>query len=275
MSSPNTAVYSRIVFYNDHDDAVLTASSTATGFPASDTQNNIRSRVFRTTGTGTQSMTGVLSASRVANHFSMWRLRGRSSVQLQLFSDAGASAQVYSSGSNAINTVITDSDPFSWSTGSNNPFLQNQPYWLWFNNTTYRSYKITWSGSPSDYSYYQVSRIWLGKALELTQPPNFGIQLGMDDLTDRNRSMGGSLRTNIGESWKKLQFDLGKANADHTTWLKIMEHCGTGRDLVVSIWPELGNEDERDYMINGKFVALDPLVRDVAVYTKRVQIEGC
>lgn len=275
MSSPDTSGYTRIVPYNDHDDAVLTPSATAAvGFPATDTQNDIRSRVWRTTSTSSQSVTGVLSATRTANHFSMWRMRAQgASVRLQLYSDAGASAQVYDSTALAVN-CFSDSDPYTWSTGTNNPFLEYAPFVHWFANTNYRSYKVTWSGTPTNWSYFQVSRIVLGKYFEFTHQPKFGMSLGLDDLTDRNRSMGGSLRTNIGESWRTLQLDWGwLEDTERATILKIKRQLGKGRSLVVSIYPGNGTDLERDHMMLCKFVSLDPIIRDINVYTTRMQFE--
>lgn len=268
--------YTRFVFYNDHDDAVLTPSAAeASGFPVTDTQNDIRSRVWRTTSTSSQSVTGVLSATRSANHFSAWRLRAAgASLRIQLYSDAGASVQVYDSTALAINSCFTVSDPFTWSTGTNDPFLEQSPFRHWFPTTSYRSYKITWSGTPTNWGYFQASRFVLGKYFELARQPKFGMSLGAADLTDRNRSMGGSLRTNVGESWRTMKLDLGGVNAnERATLQKFRHYVGTGRSFVVSIYPEDNTELERDHMLLGKFSSLDPAIRDIAIYTTTMQIE--
>lgn len=266
--------FTRIVPYNDHDDATLTASATeASGFAVEETQNDLRDHVYRSVGTSSVSITGVLSASRTASAFFLFRHTAHGgNVRLQLYSDAGATAQVYDS--TALPAVwYTDSDPYVWSTGTNDPFKSESPYRLFFAATEYRSYKITFGGTPTA-SYWQVSRIVLGKYLELARQPKFGLSQDRADLTDRNRSMGGSLRTNFGASWRTLTADLGKVNDnERATWDKIKRQVGTGRSFAISVYPGDGTDLERDYTMLVKFATLDPLVRDMRLYTQRLQLE--
>lgn len=267
--------YLRVVPYNDHDDATLTASAApVTGYPEEDTQNDIRSRVYRSSGTSTVSITGVVTANRVANCFFLFRhtLAG-ANVRLQLYSDAGASAQVYDS--TTLPAVwYTDSDAYTWSTGSNDPLVSEAPFRHYFTDTTYRSYKITFSGTPTYYSYFQVSRIVLGKYIEFARQPRFGLPLGFADNTDKTRSLGGSLRSNIGATWGTMTLDLGRVeDAERPFWVKMKRRNGTGRSWVLSLYPGNGTDLERDYTMLCKFVALDPIIRDMAVYTQRLQIE--
>jgi hypothetical protein len=250
----------RIVPKNDSDDAVLSVSPAAqSSFDVDNVKNTVRSKVWRSTSTATQTITGVWSANRTVSHFSMHKhLEHAANVRLQLFSDAGASVQVYDSTAVSA-TPYTASEPYVFSTGTNNPFLTNSPYWLWFSEQLARSFKVTLSGTPSQ-AYHQVSRLWLGRYMELDVGASYGLQLGIEDNSDANTTRGGSLRTNFGAYWRTLSFDLSDISPDeYATWMDIMTQAGRSRDVVVSVYPGDGTRQEALHTIAGKFRSLDAL----------------
>lgn len=264
----------RIVPKNDWDDAVLTPSdSAASGFAVENTQNTIRDKTWRTTSNASQSVTGVWSASRTISHASMhWHLNHAGSWRVQLYSDAGASVQVYDSGAVSA-TSFTASEAYTWSEGSNNPFLTKAPTWLWFTPTAARSIKITFSGTPSQ-DYWQVSRVWAGRYLEFSSSPDFGAELGVEDLTDRQRTQGGSLRTNESETWRTMKLDLHNVRpTEYATLLDIMDYATTSKDVVVSVYPGDGTRKEALYTMAGRLSNLNSIARQVSRYTGRIMIE--
>ena len=104
--------------------------------------------------------------------------------------------------------------------------------------------------------------------------PGLGLTIGYVDQTERNRSRGGSLRTNVGPTWNVVNFDLPLMDeTEQSAWLDIMRYCGTGRDLVLSIFPTEGTRRERRHTLNGLFISLDAIGRQVTWLTKRVQFE--
>lgn len=274
--------FMRVVPLNFHDAATLSTSlAPVTDFPAEDTQNSIRSKGWRSPDLTTQYIAGTLDADRTATHFSLFRHTcAGANVRLQLYSDAAWTTQVYDSTTVAVRNV-TATDPYDWGVdplgiGQNDPFVTEAPFWLWFAATTFRSYKVTFSGTPLASAYFQVSRIWLGRYFELARQPIFGASIGPVDQTDRNRSIGGSLRTNLGAVWRTMTLDLSGVNEDErATWGKLGRYLGTGRDFVLSLYPGDGTEKERDHTLNVKFLALDPILRNTAVYSKRLQLEEC
>lgn len=276
------SAFLRVVPLNFHDSGTLSTSvAPVTDFPAEDTQNSIRSKGWRSPNLTTQYIAGTLDSDRTATHFSLFRHTcAGADVRLQLYSDAAWTTQVYDSGTVAVKNVAA-TDPYDWGVdpfgvGQNDPFVLEAPFWLWFTATTFRSYRITFSGTPLDSTYFQVSRIWLGKHFELARQPVFGASIGPADQTVRNRSIGGSLRTDISASWRVMVLDLSGVNEDErATWGKIARQLGAGRDFVLSLYPEDGTEKERDHTLNVKFSALDPILRNSAVYSKRLQLEEC
>ncbi|MGH7605400.1 MAG: hypothetical protein ACRENK_15570 [Gemmatimonadaceae bacterium] len=269
---------------NFHDEATLsTQFVSATDMTAPNTQNCQRSKVWRSTDGTDQYVRGTFadSLARSASFFGFFRHRCHGgTVQLQLYSDAAWTTQVYDSGALAvINVVPTDGADWGinpYGSGSIDPFLLDAPYWLYFTPTACLSYQISFAANVSTYgaAYWQVCRFFLGKYFEAAVNPDYGATLGFVDQTEVNRSRGGSRRTNVGVSWRVMQMDLNSIHEDErAAWLDIARQCGTGRDLVLSLFPEDGTRLERDNIVNAEFSALNAIGRQVSRLTSHLQIE--
>lgn len=274
----------RIVPRNFHDEATLVTSiAPVTGYSILNTQNGIRSRVWRSPDGTDQFVGGSFDdgLDRTISHFSFFRHRCHGGqVRLELFSDSAYSSQVFDSGPlDIINITPTDDNDWGidpYGLGSNDPFLTESPYWLWLDPVPCLSYRVSYSdvNTVFGYDYWQVSRFFVGNYFEVGINPDYGATLGFIDQTDRNRSRGGSLRTNSGPAWRTMQMDFTTlAETDRAAWLDIMRYCGTGKDFVLSLFPEDGTRLERDNIVNAKFSSLDPIVRQSGYLTKRIQIE--
>lgn len=268
----------RIVPKNDWDDMVLTPSAAAeVGFEVTNTQNTIRGQVWRTTSNASQSIIGVLPSSRILSHFSMHRhLNHAGNIRVQAFSDAAATIPASPfSDSGAVSAIpYTADEPYEWSEGSNDPFFSSAPYWLWFEETTIRALKVTFSGTP-DQNFWQASRFWAGRYMSLYYDPPFGgMFLGQQENTDRERTQGGSLRTNIGEQWRTMSFDLHAIKEyELAPWIDIRAYAGTSKDVMVSVFPEYGTRREALYTMAGRLANLNDIGREVKRLTSRVQLE--
>jgi hypothetical protein len=270
----------RIVPLNHWDFATLsTSAAPATGFPITNTQNSTRSLVCRTASNAAQTWSATWGASpvRTATFFGIFlhNLGGPGStgtVRAQFYSDAAWSSQIYDTTALVANN-ITPTDVYDFGVSSNDPFAGSWPYWLWFTETAaFRSVKISFANIPG--TYLQASRIFVGKHLEVLRDPAFGATLGWTDLTDRNRSRGGSLRSNVGPSWRVMQMDLNYVReSERAAWLDVVRYCGTGRDFVWSVFPLDGTRLERDHIVNAKFSSLDAIGRQAKYLTKRLQVE--
>lgn len=255
---------------NDHEDATLTSvSSVVADFPAEDTQNTIRDRVYRSANSpGTVTMTWSLPSSRTIDSFFLFRhtLSG-ASVRLQ----AGS----YDSGTVSADWW-TDTDEYTWSAGVD-PLISTYPFRLYFDPVTVSSYTITLSGTPTYASYYEISTIVLGHAYQYSQPSvGNGYALSVQDISEKNRSLGGSSRSNVGESWRVAVLELmALQDWERSAWLKFKRYLGTGRAFVWSLYPGQGGDVERDNMGLWKFAQIDPLSWEARHLTQRLQLEEC
>ncbi len=275
----------RIIPRNFHDEATLTTQfSPVLGYSIDNTKDTQRSRVWRTPDGTNQYINGTFAdgLTRAPGFFGFFRHRCHGGfVRLQLYSDAAWTTQVYDSGSTSvINLVPTEGldwgiDPYG--SGRIDPFLTDAPYRLWFTPTGCRSYKITFSGNVSTYgySYWQVCRFCLGPSKELPYTALYDYPLNLVDQPERNRSRGGSLRTNVGPNWRTMTLDIKRVpETEGADWLDIVKYVGTGRDFVVSLFPSDGTRKERDHVMNCKFSVLDPLIRwHPSFLSKRLQLE--
>ena len=258
----------RIVPLNHWDAATLsTTGAMAAGFPLINTQNSTRGLVARSTSNAAQSWKATWGASpvRTCTFFGMFLhtvggIGSTGTIRVQLYSDAAWTTGIYDSTALSANN-ITPTEAYQFGISSNDPFAGTWPFWLWFTSKTFRSAQITFGGTPLN-AYFQASRIFIGEALEVTYNPAYGATLGWVDKSDRNRSRGGSLRTSVGPSWRVMDNPMPWVdNAQRASFLDTQRYCGTGRDFVISLYPEDGTRLERDYMLNAKFVALDALGR--------------
>lgn len=265
----------RIVPRNDWDDLTLSVSGTeASGFPVGYTQNTDRGKRLRTTDLTTYVITGTNSANHVASHFSLFRhhLHG-ASIRVQLYSDVGATTQVYDSGTVAA-ICYTAPDPYTWSDGTNDPFQSLAPFWLWFSEVTYRAIKVTLSGTPTGYTYYEITRACLGRYFEMAINPTYGLTIGKQTISDKDRSYSGSMLANVWASWRLMGMDLNDiATNELSTWMDILENVGDGVDIVVSGFPGDGTRKEALHTMNGVLVNLNAFGHQISRYTGKIAVE--
>lgn len=264
----------RFTPYNHHDFATLSldSGSTASGFFLTDTQNYNRSRVWKSGTTSNQAIKGVLPASAIASTFAIFLHNCfGSSVRLQLFSDAAWTTQVYDSTALPFDNV-TDDSTYDWGLPNVDPLASRAPYFIYFAETTFRSYTISLSTNVN--GAWQIGRIWLGKYFEPFYNPIFGATLGIATNSDFSRTRGGSVRANAGQNWRLFagEFDA-MPEYERAVWMDIMAHCGKSKDILVSLFPEDGTRKERDYTLDGIMTGLDPIGRQVSYLTKRFQFE--
>jgi hypothetical protein len=278
MTLPNL----RIVPRNFHDEAALTTQlAPRPGFPVTNTQSTKRDAAWRGAGIVNQYVRGVWpDDGRKLNFFGMFRHNWHGgTIQLQLYEQPDWTGLVYDSGHLETVSLITLGN-FDWGTTPlgivNDPFVGESPFWLYFSDVGAKAYQITFRDEHVQVraTDVEVGRFFLGKYFEvrLNTP---SATLGFQDNTERSRSRGGSLNTNLGGFWRSLQVDLPTVfDSDRATWIDICRYAMTGRDVVISVLPNDADKRlERDYIINGKFASLDALGRTVPFLTKRIVVE--
>jgi hypothetical protein len=280
----------RIAPRNFHYEATLsTELPAAEGCSIVNTQNRKRSRVWRSADSTSadasvdQFIAGTFEdgLSREPNFFGFFRHRCHGGkVRLELFSDDAYTTQVYDSGAvDVIRAIGTDGadwgiDPHG--VGPNDPFITDSPFYLWLEPTQCLSYKVTFSDFVTDFGAdaWEVATFVLGRYFQPARQPGFGASLGWIDLTEVDRSRGGTLYSNVGAQARTLRLDMQHANEDErAAWLDIVRQCGLGRDVVVSMFSEEGTRRERDHVMLGAFSALDPIGRNVGTLSKTLQFQ--
>lgn len=265
MPTPTRLVISP---YNHHLDAALSVTSAAASFPVTDTQSSTRDQMWRSTSTATNVITGVLPAAAKASMLYIGQhLCHGGTVQLQLYSDAGASvlATPYAGfAATAIGPNVALSNPTDW--GLSNAQLATDLLYYDSNFVAYfgslqsiRSYKLTFTGTPNNgNAYWQVGSIHIGPHFESGVNPDFGLKLGWRSNATVSRSVGGSRRATASAKWRRLEGELNYIQeADRAAFLDIMAYMGRARVGVMSVFPGQGGRLERDYTVQGTFVEED------------------
>lgn len=267
----------RIAPRNFHDEATLTSADELTSLPATNTQQVRRGLVYRSSSATTPmvAIKGTLASARRVNCFAALRHNlYAASLQLQLYSDAAWTTQVYDSTALAAADLIAGAYDWGYTPAGTNsqfdPLVTEAPFRLFFAEQTVQSYQLTVSGTLGA-AYAEIGRIFLGRYLELAINPSYGLGLGWQTSSQQVATRGGSLPTNDGARWRTLTFDLNAiGEAQRPTLLDIMAQCGLTRDMLVSVYPEDGTRRERDYTMNAKFTSLAPIARQPAFHTLKV-----
>lgn len=278
----------RIGWRNFLDEATVSASEAATEFPASNTQNDGRDDAWRSTTTGTVTMSWTWSRDRVFDYVGIFRHRNQgSNVRWEFFSDAAwtTAAAGGDTGTVAFNKVVGSSSDTAFATGDDpygigqyDPLIAESPWWNWFASpVTARSARATFSSHVTTYwndAFWHIGRIVAGKAFSPRINPSYdGNGLTWADNTTRKRTLGGSLRSNVGARWREVRLQLDGIDENEVpVWMDIMATAQTGRAVMVSLFPEDGTRKERDNMILGKFESLGPLGRRVGRLTKSIAL---
>lgn len=274
----------RIVPRNFHDEATLaTEFAPVDGYSIDNTKDRQRSRVWRSTDGTDQYVSGTYAdgLSRTVDHFSMFLHRCHGGqFRLRLYSDNNWTTQVHDS---TLVDIMPPSDGLDWGIdpygdGTTDPYFTDAPFWLWLDEPIeHLSFRYYFSSNVSTYdaAYWQVARFFLGLSYEFPYSVLYDNALGFVDQTERNRSRGGSLRTNVGPNWREFTADIKRLpEADRAGWIDLKRRLGTGRDFVFSLFPEDGTRKERDHMMNCVFKTLDPMVRWLPGWlSSRIQIE--
>jgi len=284
-----TTTNARFGFRNFHDEGTVSASSEATDYEATNTQNSLRGEAWRSTSTSDATISVTLSRSRVVNYFAIFGHREHGGkVRFEGFTDAAWSTPATGGDSTAldVNKIVGSSSDVAFASGDDpygigqyDPFIVESPYWYYFaSDVTLRSYRITFSNHSTTFwndAYHHVERIMVGKYWSPSINPTYdGFGKGRRDNTEIGRSRGGARRSNKGAKWAvcKLQFN-GVSETEAPVWEDGIDHCLTAGDIFVSLFPGDGTRLERDNTKACHLSGLDVMGRAVSRLTNTLQLE--
>lgn len=149
---------------------------------------------------------------------------------------------------------------------------------FWFSgDVTCTGLTIVITDMANSNSYVEVSRLIVGKSWSPKYNTEFGIQVGVKDLSSQSRTESGDLITTRGVRYKTLNFDLNWLTyTDRTTFVNLLKTSGLSRPLAISLFPN--NSDDWDaeglYQIYGKLTDTAAVTHPMfSVYTSSVSIE--
>lgn len=254
---------------DDWRDATLSTSITEqTGFEAANTQNPIRGDVYRTADTTTVTITATWSASRTFSSLMIFNhLLHGANVRVQI----GA----YDSGALPALCYTTTGDGYTWSTGTKDPYKAQNPYWIYFDEVSASSAQVSFSGTPSAVSYFQVGRIILGRYKEFARSLRFGATSGRQGTGKSSRTDGGSRRGYGGASWPVIGGDLAGLNPSELAfWADFMNYADPATDFGFSLYPGDGDRKEAIHTLDAFITNRDVLDHEVGHFTGRIQVES-
>jgi len=252
----------RVVYENYIDTATLSASPAMVAtLPEENLQKLSRSRVARTTSLAQQQILGNLASTKLVSSLVLWRhnLSASATMRLELFDGAGQTGNtVYDSGTIETSTYKSLGD-LNWGI---DPFESSVfdawgVYWsvLWFAPAAASSFRITLNDSSNADGYMEITRAILGPYIEPFFNPSYGMRLGWQETSKQERTDGGTLHSDPSSNFRNLEFSLDMlTETDRPKFLEFIRLVGKRKDFFISVFPEVGGEQERDYCMLAKLV---------------------
>lgn len=256
----------RILSPDSIRDATLTASPALTANqPVENLAEPEREKLARSTSTADQELRASWSGAVAVGAVALVRhnLTSEGTWRIQGYSDTAWTTQVYDSGTLEAYDILTlgelyfGIDPLGKSifSGWGDAF---SVHWL-TEIVAVRSLKITLSDADNGDGYLQAARWFAGVYFEAEVNAELGLSLAWREDTRLERSEGGTLRAEGTEQWRHLRLTLAALDeGDRADLLELLRAAGMQRDLFVSLAPEAGGREERDYTLHAMLAAPVP-----------------
>jgi hypothetical protein len=246
----------RILYNNVADSATITASTTASGFAASNVQNAQKTSVHRSTG-GSVVYTLTWTTAQAINGIALpaTNLKGNDTILVQLYTestDVTAVASVASTTACLGRSVLlqsgatsTDYTQFSFGGATKTS--------VWF-STTYNVKKVLISLTSIAGSQIDCARIVCGEYWEPGRQVDKGIELGFTDQSEVITTRSGNTYVDRKPIVETMNFQLQYlSDADRTTFMKIMRAWGVGGLIYICVFPDNTNPElTQAYSIYGR-----------------------
>lgn len=259
----------RIVAVNDADEATLTSSDFVSTLPVTNLQVEGRAEVARTTdATGSKTVLGELASVRIIGSCVLYNhnLSALATWRLECYDGPGQTGtKVYDS------TAVAALAPLGWGefrwgvvpwgatvfTGWGSAYSV-----LWFDPVPVRSWRLTLLDASNPAGYLQAKRLVMGLPFEPAVNAEYGLDLGWQDTSTQRRTQAGSIRTDVGVMYRALSGSLDRLDpVERAAFMDICRVVGLSKEIFVSIFPEIGGTQERDYSMLGKFVGRLPSLK--------------
>lgn len=253
----------RMLIVNDGDDATVnqTIGSAVPTLPIENIQLYSNSRIFRSIDIDQVQFTYTWVQPRILSGVSLWRhnMSDTATWRVELFEDV------------AMTTLIKDSlaipaiqqktlgelefliDPLV-SDVSDSRF-QSSDYW--FDDCLVGAMRITLIDVDNPKSHIDVSRIYVGRALQPSINFSYGHSLGWLSTTKKKRTSGGTLYAKKKARPRQITFNLDwLSEADRPHFFNAINKTGDDTDWYISMYPEAGGQKEQHYAFACMFTSL-------------------
>ena len=248
----------KILYNNVADSATISASSTAGSLVASNLLTDIKSDVWRSTGTSA-TLTLTWSTSQLLSGFVLpfCNLTSTATFRIKLYTNTTDVSPVLDTGA----VLACASAPLGlWAWGAvplgvNAYSYGGASYGVgWFTATSCKKITIDIVDTLNSSGYIEAARVVTGSVFTPENDAELNVDYWIDDRSVEARSGGGDLRMDIGTSSKGIKFNLANMNpADRLTIASILKGNGKYKPLYVSLFPnDTDTAKEQLYQIYGK-----------------------
>ena len=256
VTLPNSNIYFLAENLIDSADT-SSATSTASGFSLSNVQLDTKSKVWRSTGTTAQVLdfewTETQTISAVALAFT--NLSVGSTVQIEIFTNAGDPSPVYDSGQLDITFAYDPPTGFDSIGLASFAFGGGTYFSHLFETQTGKEINITVTSPGNPDGYIEVSRVVCGLAYTPEIGASFGAQVGYQDSSTIATTDSGDTVVHRGSVKKSLSFNLETLNpVDKYGLSNVIKNRASSSPVFVSMFENSENPEERQsFMIYGLF----------------------
>lgn len=271
----------RIVYDNAADRATLSASSTAGSLAVSNMLTDIKSEVWRSTGS-TATITATWTTAEMVGMVALpfCSLSSGATIRVRAYTNIADVTPVLDTGVQ----MAAEAPPFDvWGWGSEPLGVNAYAYGgasygvVWLNTiVTAQKIIVDINDSANPLGYIEASRIITGTYWEPVNNADYGVEVGVSDLSKHERSDAGDLRTDRGAIYKTMSLDLNFMPAqDRNALWRIIRGNGMSRPIYLSLIPKATDAlEEQVFQIYGKLSRSSALRYQFAnQYSSQLEIE--
>lgn len=270
----------RVVHDNAADRATLGASSTAGTLAVTNLRTQMKSQVWRATGTGaTLTLTWPTPELVACVVLPFCNLTSTATMRVRGYALAGDATPAFDTGARPA-CPYAPLGLFGWGTqplGCNAFAYGGGTYGVsWFGHAAVGQLVIDLADPDNAAGYIEASRLVAGAYWSPTNNVDWSPKLTVEDSTTNTRNDAGDLITDRGTRYRTLAVNLSwMTPADRDQFMSILRGSGLAQPVFVSLFP--GSPDplqEQQFQIWGKLSDLGALVHNfVANYTGPITIQ--
>ncbi|WP_409028403.1 hypothetical protein OX462_10915 [Janthinobacterium sp. SUN098] len=248
----------RIIHHNAADLAVITASSQSGGLTAENLLTDIKSEVWRSTGTSATLHAVFPSTALIGalvlpfcNLSSAATLRARGYVLASDSTPAFDTGTVQACAHQPLGACDWGLEPLGVNAFSYGGGAYGR---IWFAPDWVEKLEIDIDDALNPAGYIEASRLVAGMYWSPESNADYGASVTVDDASQHYRNEGGDLLTNVGPRSRKLALSLtAMSPPDRSKLMAILRGNGKSRPVFISLFPE--SDDpllEQDHQVYGK-----------------------